>query len=232
MYHPHALLELSGRLLGTGGPNEIWTCGLRVVGFNDKGAVPEDLIEGFLDTATNQGPNPVATYQLIQQWFTTITNGMSSRATLETVKLNNIGPDGLYSNKTTTHLRDLAGINGGRAQVGPAFTSVAYTWETGIGRGPAHRGRIYPPNFTYQFVGSEIAIADANEAAAAASDLLHTVSDWAPDDGGTDGLVPIVASDIGAAFHYITGATCDTVVDVQRRRKNAIKGTRSSIHSP
>jgi hypothetical protein len=216
-YTSHVLVAFGGTWVDT--PGEVWENTVRISS-NGGGGVTLD-----------PGAYITAIKTALSTWFTNSATKMSSSAVLGWLKANTIGSDGKYVDKTTTHLWDYAaGIVGAQAPVGPQFLSLAYTWETAAARGPAHRGRIYPPNAGYGISTAFEVNSSQRDANAAAGAALLTVLKNA---GGTDGTkgTPVIASNIGAAIQNITGCTSDTVFDVQRRRKNRVKGTRSSLHT-
>jgi hypothetical protein len=163
-------------------------------------------------------------------WFSASASKMCSLATLRFVKANNIDAAGHYADATTTHVHDYAdGIVGFAAPVGPQFISRAITWETANARGPGHRGRIYPPNATVAIGTSAFKTSgtDRDVNTAAGASLIGVLKN-ASGANGVKGK-PVVASKVNGALVTITGVSSDDVYDVQRRRKNRIKGSRSTI---
>jgi hypothetical protein len=162
----------------------------------------------------------------LKTWFGAVGNKINSGATLTYVKCNNIGPDGKY-NSPTTHQVATSQTGGAGSPVTPAFCCVAFTWETGLLRGPAHRGRMYTPNSGWSVTlgTSQISTADMNSAASSGKSLLQALQ-YAP-GGGAAAVVPVVASKTGA-LHLVTGCSVDNIMDVQRRRKNHLAATRSA----
>jgi hypothetical protein len=214
-YTPHVLVAFGGSWVNDA--TEIWECTVRISG-DGGGGVTIDPDAYLADVA---GPLGI--------WY----HGaqMDVQASLTWVKANHIAADGTYVDKTVTHLRDFApAILGSLTHTAPGFCSIAYTWETALLRGPGHRGRVYPPN------GSCVPAANFNAAfrignqadyAANGAGLLAVLKNAAGADG-TKGT-PVVASKVNGALTPIIGCSADTIFDVQRRRKNRIKGNRSAI---
>jgi hypothetical protein len=162
-------------------------------------------------------------------WFGAVGTKMSSTSNLKWVKANHIGADGLYVDSTTSYTYDYGTpIPGGVAQSMPGFCTLAYTWETGVLRGPGHRGRIYPPNCVYApATAFTVGASQRDNNAANGAGLLAVLKNT----GGVDGRrgTPCVASKVNGAVTPITGCSSDDVMDVQRRRKNRVKPTRSAV---
>ena len=214
-YTPHVLVAFGGTW--TGETTELWENTIRLAS------------EGPLGDALDEAAYMEAIATPLATWFNGA-NHMCSQAQLSFLKVNRINALGHYASSTDTNVHDYAAgtVVGASGVRGPQFCTLAYTWETAAKRGPAHRGRIYPPNATYDLVGSfRVSPANAVVNAVAGLDLLTVLHNA----GGGSGLVgfPIVASSIGGVIHPITGVTSDDVYDVQRRRKNRIKPARSAI---
>lgn len=218
-FPPHALIQFGGTLDTLSGPAEIWACGIRV----EIGAPDGHFLKDPGAYATAIGPK-------IATWFSTPSSGMHNGAQCTFVKVNNIKPDGTYQD-ATTHQAALSARGGvSPTAPAPAFCSLAYTWETGLTRGHAHRGRIYPPNYAYAPSGSQVPGSSVTAAVTAAKALLNVINSTL--DGGT--LVkPMVVSSIGAGtMNGITGVSVDNIYDVQRRRKNRLLSTRTTQSWP
>lgn len=87
-------------------------------------------VEGFLTDGTGQSP-----------W--------SSYAQCTYLKLNEIGPDGRYVDKTNTNLYEYPSTGYIRGSTAPASfdpaLALCITWGTANRRGPGHAGRMYVP---------------------------------------------------------------------------------------
>jgi len=214
-YTPHVLVAFGGSWIAD--PAEVWECTVRLSADGGGGVTIDP--DAYLDYIAVSLPI----------WFANSDNQMCASALLKFVKANHIGADGLYVDKTTTHVHDFTpGVAGGVGPIGPQFCSRVFTWETAVARGPGHRGRIYPPNATVAVSGSAFrcSVGSRDDAAHAGAGLLALLKN-AAGPNGTKGT-PVVASNIGGAIHPITGCSADDIFDVQRRRKNRIKGTRSA----
>lgn len=220
IYTPHTLVSFGGTLNGVTGKDQ-WQCGIRGGSFNNP-AQAFGNSDAFI----------AALYTDLGTWFALNTNKMCSDATLDWLKINDIGPNGKYV-ENITHRHDYAPlIAGGAVTKGaPAYMSIAYTWETGLKRGLAHRGRIFPPNTGYSVSkGSEISSADAAAAAAVGETLLSKIvnaSDTAMT--GTDRFSPSVYSAKDGSYHRITGVSCDQLYDEQHRRKEQTVTSRQTV---
>lgn len=219
-FPPHTLVQFGGHLSTLSGPSEIWACGLRVYTGIPAGNYVANP-QGYADAIAPK----------LKTWFTTLANGFPSTASLEWVKVNSISPTGHYVD-ATTHQTAITSANGGVSTgtntVMPSFCSVALTLETGLTRGHAHRGRLYLPNYSYKATGAQISGSDATAVANAGKALLNVINTTS--DGAT--LVrPIVASKFGVS-NEVTGVSVDNIYDVQRRRKNRLTSTRTTLAWP
>ena len=207
-YPQHLLCAFGGELNGSGGDAEIWQCGIRG-------------IPGVADSYSDLPAMLTAITGRLKTWFALPASRMSSSSTLNWVKLNEIGPDGKYVNPVT-NISDFSGVAGGVASTVPEILTLCISWTTGLSRGYAHRGRIYPPAALnsgpsmYAVDNEDGQLVDAGKA------LLTAVAG----DGTSAyrGIEPRVVSSHGA-INIITGVTVGNVLDVQRRRKNALVET-------
>lgn len=214
-YTPHVLVAFGGSWQTS--PSEIWECTVRVDA-DGGGGLTIDPDAYLADIAPH-----------LATWFGTSGTNMNHWATLKWVKANHIAADGTYVDATTTHVHDFApAVAGAGVGQGLGYISLAYTWETAVARGPAHRGRIYPPNFFGTDSGPFSVSAGSRDANAVNGAGLLAILKNSAGANGTKGT-PVVASKIGGAIHPITGCTSDDAYDVQRRRKNRIPVTRSGI---
>lgn len=216
-YQPHTLIEFGGTITGVS-QNDIWTCGLRIVGFNELGPL--------VDPASYMN----AIQANLSSWWASTTRvpRMPSTATLDWLKVNNIGADGKYSDKTNTNRHDYTPVPGGGTATMPGFCAVVGTWETANRRGLAHRGRMYLPLTTAALQsGSEMSNSTRDQCVSVYASLYSTLVTHF--NTGANRAQGIIASSKNAAWNQITGVSCDSVIDVQRRRKNAIKGSRSAV---
>jgi hypothetical protein len=215
-YTPHVLVVFGGTW--TLDPGEVWECSVRISADGGGGVTIDP--DAYL----------AAIHDPLKTWFTAVGTAMCNNAVLGYMKANHIAADGTYVDKTVTHLFDYpGGVVGAQDPKGPQFISLAYTWETALKRGPGHRGRIFPPNgvLPVQVSAFKINAAGRDEIATNGAGLLAVLKNSAGANG-TKGT-PIIASKINGALTPIIGCSADDIFDVQRRRKNRIKGTRSAI---
>lgn len=211
----HTLIQFGGKLTSAYGANEIWSCGLRVYTGSPAGFYVHDPAE----YATRIGP-------ALATWFAD-GGRMARTATLDVVKVNNIGPDGHYVDPVTHQFNVPGSVAGAAAAAAPSFCSVAVTWETGLSRGHAHRGRMFLPNYIFPPSGAFVDASSAAGVIATGMALLSAVN--ATEDSAGTLVRPIVVSSIGAGTtNEITAVSADNVYDYQSRRKNRLVSTRSS----
>jgi hypothetical protein len=196
-------LQMSG---ATYGP-EIWSCGLNIQSFGDPDAQPEDL-DPWLNACG--------------AWMQRSTSGISSLAFLRLVKVNLVGADGRYLDDSETRYAE-TNIPGGvpGAAAWPQL-SAALTLKTDAQRGLASKGRIYPPLTGAVAVDGQtgqIAQSAAQGMATSLTTLINTIN------GLGFGEV-VVASKGGqtgnGVFRKVTSVVCGSVMDTQRRRRNAL----------
>lgn len=218
-YAPHALVQFGGALASVSGPSEQWSCTVRVW----QESTPGSGTGGFL---TDPAGYLAAIVTPLQNWITTSTNKVPGDVTLTYIKANNINSAGHY-NEPTTHQIAASALGAAVAQGVPAFCCVAFTWETGLARGKAHRGRVYTPNYGYKVqAGSQLGSTDASAAAQSGKNLLTALTQNVLTPTAYR-VAPVVASSSGA-INRVTGVSVDNIYDVQRRRKNHLTGTRSA----
>lgn len=197
-YPQHLLVAFGGTLPS----NEIWQCGIR--GLPQASASYGDR----QDIADRIAPNLV-------DWFSTAANRMNNLASLTFVKVNEIAPDGSYVGNPVTV--DTAVTPGGRTSSVPNILSLCFSWTTAMKRGLAHTGRIYPPFAFDVQQGMAVTQSVQTDAVASAQNLLDAIAD----NASSFGVAPYVVSAQGA-LHAVNGVRIGSIIDVQRRRKNAL----------
>lgn len=219
-FSPHYRLTFGGTLSeGDSGPiDEIWQCNVSLLPYGG-GTLDEDLYMEQIDPT-------------IRAWFSDTASGMSNAAVLNFLKCNEIGADGRYTSRTTSHRRDLTPTGGAVTPQNPEIISCCLSWITGVARGPGSKGRIYPPNPTYGSRSSMLIASSEQGAAAAAGVKLLQVLNNANDGpfrptplGHYEDARPVVASSVNGSLNGIIGCRAGSVKDVQRRRKDAIRET-------
>ena len=196
-YLGHELVRFGGRLIeASGQPNEIWQCGVRVVGVSD--------LQTYLD----------AVAPLLMQWWRLADNKNAQWAWLDYVTVATVTPTG--QDPALRHTYDTP-YQGPSQSIYPNFVTVSYTWETASPLAPGGRGRIYVPN-AWQYVGSTLTADVAMDAAQAGVSLLDALS------GGQsiEGVTPIVASKKYGTNKNIVACSVDCILDTQRRRRNQL----------
>lgn len=214
-FTPHTLVTFGGTLVETTSFDEIWECGVR--GFNMPAAnIPVDpsQLQNLVDDIATRTTGNLA------DWFVAASSFMGGDARMTFVKAVNVGADGKYTSAPARHEFTPA-IAGGSAQTMPSFCSVALSWTTGIRFGKARMGRIYPPNFGVPSANGAIIQGTAQSALVDSGiGLIGTLSSA----GAEFEFQPQVVSKSGP-HHKITGVRVGNVVDVQRRRRNAVRET-------
>jgi hypothetical protein len=214
-YTPHLLVAFGG--VWDDQPGEVWECTLR------------GLVQSGDDPAAFDSDAYLASVApSLSTWFSGGVALMAGHAQLKWLKCNAINATGHYTHPTTS-VFDYSGtiLGSGGSLVTPGFCSLAYTWETGIARGRAHRGRMYPPNSWPLATPFTVSAANANSNGAAGAALLHAL------DNGASGIATQeinfgIFSALDASHHNIVACTSDNIFDVQRRRKNRVPSVRGT----
>lgn len=157
------------------------------------------------------------------------TPGMiSSRARLDTIKFNAIGPDGRYLASTETVRRDLTNPVSGSGDQNPfPQLALAVTLLTDRARGRGSRGRFYPPypNFGgLAAVDGLLTTAQSGLFANAAATLVNELN-AATDETSIDveQVRVVVASDLGAGvFAPVTSVQVGRTMDTMRSRRTSL----------
>lgn len=143
-------------------------------------------------------------------------------ASLTQIAVEAVGADGKVESSYALEVGPIQGLNTLGA---PTFCCNALTLQTTSLRPNGRKiwGRIYPPAICPDVIGSTTTNADAssyaNSWSLAISSLKHA------------GMMPVVASTAGTGeLAPIASVSCDTIVDTQLRRKNAVTGSRSYAH--
>ncbi len=217
-FAPHTRLSFGGPLVPTGEAPEIWNCNLNVVS-NDGG--------GYLSPDEIQAVGTHAQTALNSFWVSTA-SFISPAAFLEYLKIANIQADGSYD-PASPYVFNMNGGNGTSNTPSPDILTVSYTWTTATARGVGSKGRIFLPNTYQNKFPSSMRIASGSTGfpsvpahIIAAVNLMGALC-GVPAAGVFPLAKPVVASNVDATLHPITGVKIGDVCDVQRRRKNALK---------
>lgn len=211
-YAPHTRVSFGGSLENGTVFDEIWNCNVNVITPDIGGGPLENPIDYLAEIAPN-----------LAVWFGAAASNISSRARLEYVKANSIGANGKYSDALNSNQFDFDTFTIGHIDpIWPGIISIVTSWRTSATRGPGSKGRVYLPNGT---VGTAInLILDAGSQASyvtAGKNLLTVLRN----NGGDNEALPVVASGVAATNRAIVAVAVGSVIDVQRRRKNALTET-------
>lgn len=153
-------------------------------------------------------------------WWTTHNAAFTTQAKLGWVKVNNIGPDGKYTNATSNTFDYPEPTSGSGPSGIPFIINSATSWTTHLNRaGPGYTGRVYLPYGPSSRPDMLLTGSEQANYLAVGQDLLNVIQDTP----GPDVMTPVVASKVNATNTPITGVRIGSVLDVQRRRKNAIQ---------
>nr|CRY96089.1 hypothetical protein [uncultured prokaryote] len=216
-YAPHIAVVIGGNLVSEV-QVEIWQCTINVLPAS--GAVLDFDTDGYL----------LSIQAALQTWWEYPGYKNGNTATLTFVKANAIGADGHYESSTETSFYDYSPATaGGGAIVHPDILCSVTSWTTDKARGPGSKGRIYLPNQWGDGAHMTISSADQSGIMDAGKGLLHVLQNTAVPAVQT---VPVVASGVNATNTPITGVAAGNVLDVQRRRKNALVETYTHAEWP
>lgn len=192
-------------MAGTIYTGERFSCGLSI-GQN---------FDGPLTRPTNIDPYVAA----CTAWFARSGTRIAGAAKLDEVKVNLVGVNGLYASATESGTAEISPVIAG---VGSSSTpapqlTAALTLTTNRRRGPAARGRIYPPLpvFTLEPDG-RMSATMAAEMASSMATLINALNVIGPGD------VAIMSKVGNGAIGRVTGVECGRVVDTQRRRRRSL----------
>jgi hypothetical protein len=142
-----------------------------------------------------------------------------SSASVKSIKLNRIGPDGLYQdNETKEHIYPVPLVGGGSPGAPPQLAVVA-TLRTDVERGLASKGRMYLPpcaGFTSMQADGRAQAGDALRVAGRVINLVQFLNTTY----GADGKVGVASSTRGGAFRIVQRVTVGRVVDTMRSRRS------------
>ena len=204
-------LSWGGRLYG-----DIWTCGLHL---NGEIAGPVIGTSALDDVA-----------QDISKWYQAISATPGS--TLEWVKLNEIDPvSKTYVSKTDTVEKLLTPpVAASGSSAIPAQMTMCVSLLTAAKRGPASRGRFYPPptractSIDYQT--GQVTKVNLDGMLTPTAQLIRDLNNWPGVDGAGAEVVVLGA---GGAMRSVEKVAIGSIPDTQRRRRNALKETYSMV---
>lgn len=209
MTYPEPLLRL---VLGGDLYNgmEQWTLSLHLAYADPQSGPPESV--------------PPAVIAACSTYFAT-SQMVSQRARLQWLKLNEIGPDGRYTQLETVRHDYATPVAGTMttANIAPQ-TALAISLRTEAQRGRAARGRYYLPMPGYQLAASNglLSPTDAAFYATAATTFLDALNAAFP----TTGARVVVASDIGpGTVRLVTNVAVGRAFDtIRSRRAQMVEG--------
>lgn len=222
---PYLRVAWGGKFVGT---PEVWTNSLKFV-----------YLSNLVPTVTQIQAMYTGVWAALSKWMTANsgTDGaslISSDATLNWLKINPINGDGLQYPGDTLVYEPGTPVAGAAAPTAAYYETWALTLNTGLKRGRAHAGRIFPPAVVgvittggqqninaaaFQALGLAKAMLSMQTAIRTASDV-GSFSVCSPGNS-VKGTTP--------KSTIITGVTCDTIPDVQHRRTNRLIAARSAL---
>lgn len=222
-YQPHTLVTFGGSM-GTGADAEIWQCGVRMLALSGTGAGPIPNLDGY----------HADMIPALKTWFADATV-VANWAKLNWVKAANIGADGHYlpasSNTGSSHqnpfVTNFASVSGATASSMPWVLTCVLSFHTNVQRGPSSHGRIYLPlSVAVGTSGNPRLTAPIINAVGTKGTALLTLLAKPDTAGSTNNpgfnIQPHVVSRKGP-YAKITQVRVGDVVDIQRRRKSALR---------
>lgn len=207
-YLPHEYFVLGGTI-GTGTSAEIWQCGVRGT-------------FGATITDAQRSAWLGSTATAMASWFSLTASQTRTDAVMTYVKCNAINALGHYANPSSSFTVSTV-ATGGTTPTVPGILTVAWTWKTALGRGPGSKGRVYMPVQVGSFIvpgADRITGGSTTTHVTAAKSFLVALGTAR---GGVT-FTPCVASGVGSGvLAPITTIAVGDVVDVQRRRKDALR---------
>lgn len=204
-YKPHVLLAIGGK----SGPTEEWSTSLR---FED----PPQEMGDFLD---NRFPDMVRD---VRMFWDGLAGFIPRERSLDYIKVNKIGEDGKYVDKTRTRVHYCKDGDGelpgtGSWNIPPQCTVVA-TLRTRLQRGRASRGRMFlPTSPSIVAATGRLDLGVAKQHSDAVAFLVRRLNN----DPGPDlsGRRVSVFSRIDGTSSSVMRVEVGNVVDTQRRRR-------------
>lgn len=207
----HYSVQMSGKLFG-----DIWCCTLHMAS-----AIP------IPDWLRDEIPGPDDPDSVVQDigrdikaWWLRPISGISNAATLDLIKVAEIDPD---SKKYVGDAREVVftpGVQGTQDYAAPQNT-IAISLLTGLRKGAAARGRIYPPT------GDLAVQADGHLGEAQITAICQSAKQLLEDLGNAPGMdagsLRVVVLGKGGVARKVTEVAVGNVADTQRRRRNALR---------
>lgn len=205
-YQSHYLFAFGGDLAGAG--VEQWQCTIR---------------GRFTPFSGNEDAFLADMVAPMKAWFVNSDNLMRQDARLTYLKLNEIAPSGDYAHPNSPHTNLFGAQPGGQAPHMPEFCSIACSWRTESSTKYARNGRCYFPNSTSSDSGqTRISAADQSAVASAGVQLLVLLRNGSDETAGGQFVGGVYSKHAGEGA-LTTTVRVGNVIDVQRRRKNALR---------
>lgn len=220
---PHYRMTATGILGDDPAGSEIWSCNISI-------GPPTG-------TFLTQPELPAVANAMFPHWVTLFNAITTTQVRLDKVRIANVGPDGKVP-------RDVAGafvqgdstaaparVGGGTGKV-PFQVSLALSLTTAFS-GPTGRGRIFVPCPLFTVGGQgQLVTATVAVVAGATRTFVNSINASMVNNGGgrvciASGGSPTKA--LAPGLRPVTGVRVGTVLDTQRRRRNALVETYSSL---
>jgi hypothetical protein len=213
----HVLAQWGGTLPG----GEIWSNSIRLAsdGTGNSADVPDfEAMQTWL-----HGPAKDA----VAAFHARADTGVHAQAKLTFLKMNVVDMNGHYIENTTfEHAYSPVVAGGSQANLHPNQCTLVVSTCTAFERGPAHRGRFYLPLCAKSIDSATGGIGgpEAMLVAVSAATFLSELHDQPGIDAGVSGDVHVcvMSSQGTGATNRIIAVEVGTVIDTQRRRRNAM----------
>jgi hypothetical protein len=216
-FTPHSLITLTGKWNQSDMVGEMWQFGFRCTTGQPAGYYMSNK-QAYADALATP----------FQTAWASASNMFWNQALLTSIKVANISAAGTYADQPPG-LHTFTGIAGGSSPTSPltVFCTLAVTLETDGTTRHAKRGRVFPPfALTGQTTAGVTCTSGQQLTAINSVKALLNAIIATPDAAGHT-VTPMVFSRVDGSTNFINGVSCNSVIDVQRRRKNRIAGTRT-----
>ena len=221
-------LTFGGQLAG--GQDE-WNCGINLTAQNDAlipiGGV--DLERAF-DLYVEEMQDDIVT--IFSAYVSDIIMGIPSGATLDYVKLALIGTDGKYVKEAAVF--EVVGVTGGASNPYIPQVSLVMTLQSEKFRDPGKYNRFYLPTIVPTIAGSYRPATTQGKAERTADLLSVLTREMSPFNNAVRVVPAAVSSSdkIDEPYREIKYVKVGNVFDTQRRRRNKIGETYSTVEVP
>lgn len=199
----HKLLTIQGPLFGGA---DRWSIGLRFPTYTEPTGVTQAQVDAI------EAP--------LRTWFTNPSSFIATNHSVDLIKLAPIDVTGRYPDGLAAVVKvPSPAMNGGGAGGSqPPQCSLVLSLVTGVPRGRAHIGRVYPPPLR------SAQVANPGLLPADVLSMINQFRTFLNALGGIAGVgIPAVMSKIGSGLSFpVTGVRAGVVIDTQRRRRAQI----------